>query len=115
MRFARYILIAFGLLLAACGGSPEITLENAATPESTAGLADETSDEAPAEATTEAAPVQVSTEEAAAAAEANMSLLAGGETVFDYEVLDVHTGAISSVDEVVDGDRSVLLWFFSPH
>lgn len=52
---------------------------------------------------------------AATAAEANLELLAGGTSAFDYEVLNVHDGSISTVEEVVDGDRAVLLWFFSPH
>lgn len=134
MRYVTYILIALALVLASCGGSPEITLENATPLESAAASTQEADDgaaeaaaesadaeqdeaEEQAEATPadEPAPVQVTTEEAAAAAEANMALLAGGETVFDYDVLDVQTGGISSVGEVVDGDRSVLLWFFSPH
>ncbi len=52
---------------------------------------------------------------AATAAQTNMELLSGGTTAFDYEVLNVHDGSISTVEEVVDGDRAVLLWFFSPH
>ncbi len=52
---------------------------------------------------------------ATAAAEANSELLGGGTNALDYEVLDVHDGSITTVEDVVDGNRSVLLWFFSPH
>ena len=37
------------------------------------------------------------------------------QSVFDVEVLAVADGSIQTVRDVVDGDRPVLLWFFSPH
>ena len=92
------VFLALALLATACGGAAE-TAETAATPEEAA----------------EAAANESATEAAAAAAEANIELLDGGTTPFDFEVLNVHDGSISSVEEVVDGDRAVLLWFFSPH
>ncbi len=49
------------------------------------------------------------------AAAANLPLLEPGETVVDHQVLNVADGSISTLSEKVDGDRPVLLWFFSPH
>jgi len=49
------------------------------------------------------------------AAAANIDDLSAAESVFDYEVLDVSSGAISNVRTAVTGDRPVLLWFYSPH
>lgn len=54
--------------------------------------------------------------EAAAAAEANMATInSSGETVFDIEVLSVADGGITTLNDVIDGDKPVLLWFWSPH
>ena len=97
-RFAA-VALALALFATACGGAASESATSAG----------------PAEVTEAESVDDSATEAAAAAAETNIELLAGGTTAFDYEVLNVHDGSISSVDEVVDGDRAVLLWFFSPH
>ena len=105
---ARWRLwIAAGALaigISACGGSeaPVSTTESAAA----------TSDAAAVEA--DAAPVE-SGDNPIAAAEANIGLLQPSSDVVSIEVLDVSDGSISTLQETVDGDRPVLLWFFSPH
>ncbi len=53
--------------------------------------------------------------DAEAVAEANQPLLEPGETVLEHQVLDVADGSIATLGEAIDGDRPVLLWFFSPH
>ncbi len=134
----KYVLVVLAVIAAACGGAQEITLGNATEAQTPTSASEPDVDEAPEDTDPEeteveeveveeepaepddappetSAPVVVTTEEAAAAAEANLALLDGGETVFDYDVLDVQTGAISSIEQAVDGDRSVLLWFFAPH
>ena len=45
----------------------------------------------------------------------NIDDLASSDNVLDIEVLDVADGAISTLRAAVDGDRPVLLWFYSPH
>ena len=52
---------------------------------------------------------------AIAAAEVNLPLLQPADQVVDFEVLSVADGSISTLRDVVIGDRPVLLWFFSPH
>ena len=47
--------------------------------------------------------------------EANIAQLDTSGPVLDIEVLDVADGAVSTLSQTVDGDRPVLLWFFSPH
>lgn len=87
-RSLRVLLVVVGLVLAACGG---------------AGSTD-----------TVAATGPVA--EAAAAAEANMATLnSSGDTVFDIEVLSVADGGVTTLNDVIDGDKPVLLWFWSPH
>ncbi len=54
--------------------------------------------------------------DAIAQAEANLGdLESAASDVRDIEVLDVADGSIATLREAVDGDRPVLLWFFSPH
>ena len=36
-------------------------------------------------------------------------------SVLDIEVLDVADGSISTLRTAVEGDRPVLVWFYSPH
>jgi len=49
-----------------------------------------------------------------AAATPDQSLVANSDVRLT-EVLDVRTGAASSLSAAVDGDRPVLLWFWAPH
>ncbi len=85
---------AVAVAMAACGGDEAVT--------TAAGSAD-----ASATASTDAGPQ--------AAADANIELLQAADDVRDIEVLDVGDGSISTLRAAVDGDRPVLLWFFSPH
>ena len=58
------------------------------------------------------------TAEAAAAGEAaenNQSELQQADDLRDIEVLDVADGSVATLRSAVDGDRPVLLWFYSPH
>ena len=58
------------------------------------------------------------TPEAAAAGDAaaeNQDDLAQSDNVLDIEVLDVSDGSKATLRDAVDGDRPVLLWFYSPH
>ena len=49
--------------------------------------------------------------EAAAGNEAQLALSAD---IASTEMLDVRTGEIRSLDDVVSGDRAVLLWYWAP-
>ena len=70
----------------------------------------------PIETTTEQTPVDDDGGPTAeAAAEANLPLLRAADDARDHQVLDVSDGAISSLRDVVDGDRPVLIWFWAPH
>lgn len=58
------------------------------------------------------------TPEEQAAADAAKEVIANLESssdVRDFEVLDVASGNPTTLRDVVDGDRPVLLWFFAPH
>ena len=83
---------AIALLLAACGGGSETT---------TAASADASS------ASSEPSVQQIG--------EANQELLQPSEDARDVDVLSVADGSITSLRAAVDGDRPVLLWFWSPH
>ena len=136
---------AFALALAACGGGdgdvasqgvsvPETVVEadtsaDTAAPEPDSANSDSgsgTSDDesagdassdtsAPAEAPAANAIQKLSAEEAIANAEVNQPNLASSTNVLDIETLAVADGSIQTLRDVVDGDRPVLLWFFSPH
>jgi hypothetical protein len=54
-------------------------------------------------------------ENAAEVAAANINSLVAHEDIRLLEVLDVDTGEPTTIAEVVDGDRPVLLWFWAPH
>ena len=54
-------------------------------------------------------------ENAAEVAAANINSLMAHDDVRLLEVLDVDTGEPTTLAEVVDGDRPVLLWFWAPH
>ena len=96
--------VALALILSACGGGVETTTSAGAAPE--AVVAGETISAGDSSAA----------EQALAAAEANLSTLnSSGATVFDIEVLSVADGGITTLNDVVDGDKPVLLWFWSPH
>lgn len=61
---------------------------------------------------------QLSADVAIANAQANIGNLAPAQNednALDIEVLAVGDGSIQTLRNVVDGDRPVLLWFFSPH
>lgn len=51
----------------------------------------------------------------AAASLDNLRPAQPADNVLDMEVLAVGDGSIQTLRDVVDGDRPVLLWFFSPH
>lgn len=133
---------AFALALAACSGgttdvsseatstSPTAAVTTNADPGDTAAAstnsdtaaeseapttsndASATPDEAPAPKSTI---LKLSAEEAIANAEINQPNLAGADDVLDIQTLAVADGSIQTLRDVVDGDRPVLLWFFSPH
>lgn len=48
-------------------------------------------------------------------AAANIDNLAQSSNVGQIELLNVADGSISTLNEAIDGDRPVLLWFYSPH
>ena len=52
---------------------------------------------------------------AAAAAEANAADLATSDDPTMVEVLDVSTGATTTLADAVAGDRPVLVWVWAPH
>ena len=51
---------------------------------------------------------------AAIAAEANIASLDFTGVMATTEMLDVRTGEVTALDEVVTGDRAVLLWYWAP-
>lgn len=57
-------------------------------------------------------PAAIAANEAAAA---NIDNLQSSNNVLDIEVLDVADGSVATLREAVDGDRPVLVWFYSPH
>lgn len=52
---------------------------------------------------------------ASAEAAANIDNLQQSDNVFDIELLDVADGTVSTLGQAIDGDRPVLIWFYSPH
>ncbi len=88
----------FAAVLAACGGSAAV--ESGAAPEPAS------------ETIVDAAESGASAENTAAA---NIPNLQSAEVVFDVEVLSVADGSVSSLRDVVTGDRPVLVWFWAPH
>lgn len=48
-------------------------------------------------------------------AETAIDNLQASNDVRDFEVLNVDSGAATTLREVVDGDKPVLLWFYAPH
>lgn len=51
---------------------------------------------------------------AAEAAGANVALLDFTDDLATTEMLDVRTGDVAALDDVVTGDRAVLLWYWAP-
>lgn len=51
---------------------------------------------------------------AAVAASANATALDFTGELATTEMLDVRTGEITALDDVVTGDRAVLLWYWAP-
>jgi hypothetical protein len=94
-RRAKYVAapIFAALALGACGGSTAV--ESAEGPASVEG--------APSVPT------------AAETAAVNEDTLQSADNPFDIEVLSVADGTVSSLREVVTGDRPVLVWFWAPH
>lgn len=82
---------AFAVLLAACGGGSETATSSAADG---------------------AASSEPSVQDIG---EANLDLLQPADDARDVQILSVADGSITSLREAVDGDRPVLLWFWSPH
>lgn len=62
-----------------------------------------------------AAPTTAEAAAAGDAADTNQSSLDQSGNVLDIEVLDVSDGSKATLRDAVDGDRPVLLWFYSPH
>lgn len=60
-------------------------------------------------------PPSLPPEEAQAAAEQNIPNLQAADDVRNVEVVSVYDGSVTSLQEVVTGDRPVLLWFWAPH
>lgn len=87
------IALAFGLALAACGGSSSV---ESATP---AGDGVST-------------PAEPNVEDVAAE---NSATLTTSDDPLDTEVLSVVDGTVASLRDTVTGDRPVLLWFWAPH
>ena len=48
-------------------------------------------------------------------AAANIGNLQASDNVLDIETLNVADGSVSTLRQAIDGDRPVLLWFYSPH
>ena len=46
---------------------------------------------------------------------ANIDSLQTSDNVLDMETLNVSDGSVSTLRQAIDGDRPVLLWFYSPH
>ncbi len=143
-RIALLAAPAFALALAACGGGDAVSSTDAAsapavveqttdapstssdasesTAESTT-TADSSTSETDASTSSEAEPAAtsgaqiqlLSADEAIANAELNQPNLQSADNVLDIETLAVGDGSIQTLRNVVDGDRPVLLWFFSPH
>ena len=90
---------AFALALAACGGGGEVASTGAASTDASQAASAPASD----------------IDAAIANAEANQAGLQSADNVLDIEVLGVDDGSVQTLREVVDGDRPVLVWFFSPH
>lgn len=86
-------------LLAACGGSSAVQSNAASVGDDGSAVTD---------------PVALAAR-VAQVAEDNIPLLESADSVFDVEVLDVADGSISTLRDVVTGDRPVLVWFYSPH
>jgi len=61
------------------------------------------------------APVSEQASAAGAAADENIDNLQESNNPLDTEVLNVADGSISTLRSAVDGDRPVLVWFYSPH
>jgi hypothetical protein len=50
-----------------------------------------------------------------ALAETNEAQLALSDDLSTSELLDVRTGQITNLSEVVTGDRPILVWYWAPH
>jgi len=97
------------------------TTDTMADDDSTAdGESAATEDPDPADSDETSAPVSgpppsLPPEEAQAAAEQNIPNLQTSDDARDIEVVSVYDGSVTSLREVVTGDRPVLLWFWAPH
>ncbi len=97
-------------------GTSDGDASNGDASESAAAASDESSaSSAPTPAPAANTIQRLSADEAIANAEVNQPNLASSNNVLDIETLAVADGSIQTLRNVVDGDRPVLLWFFSPH
>jgi hypothetical protein len=132
------LLLVLALIAAACSGTQATVSTEAATAaddttaqdapaaddeEAEAIADDEPATDEPADTVADAEtsaplsgpPPSLPPEEAAAAAEQNIPNLQTSDDVRDIEVVSVYDGSITSLREVVTGDRPVLVWFWAPH
>ena len=118
-RVALLAAPAFALALAACGGGESATSTDAAAPaavEQTANTAEPASSAGDGASSANGSQIPLlSPDEAIANAQVNQPTLQSAENVLDIETLAVADGSVQTLREVVDGDRPILLWFFSPH
>ena len=105
---------AFALALAACGGgdttvdaAPDVATDSAASADAAGAEA--------APAVSGGAIQRLSPDEAIANAQVNQPNLTTAPDVLDIQTLAVHDGSVQTLRDVVDGDKPVLLWFYSPH
>ena len=121
-RVALLAAPAFALALAACGGGESATSTDAAAPAAVEQTAETANTAEPASSAGDGASSSngsqiplLSPDEAIANAQVNQPTLQSAENVLDIETLAVADGSVQTLREVVDGDRPILLWFFSPH
>lgn len=90
-----HVLVIVLLLATACGGSGSGTEDDGAAPGRTLDPAQ-----------------RAASIEAAKANEPNLVL---SDDVRTTQLLDTADGSIRTLDDVVTGDRAVLLWYWAPH
>ncbi len=126
----RALVLGLALIAASCSGSAETVSTEAAPVAESGGDEDEAGSDAmagdepasddPADSEDTSVPPSgpppsLPPEEARAAAEQNIPNLQTSDDVRDIEVVSVYDGSVTSLREVVTGDRPVLVWFWAPH